>query len=31
MYEKLQLLQPGAYFKQVVNTDSNPEISFEEP
>lgn len=31
MCEKLQLLQPGAYFKQAVNTGSNPEIDFEEP
>lgn len=31
MYGKLQLLQPGVYFKQVVNTVSNPEIDFEEP
>lgn len=27
MCEKLQLLQLGAYFKQAVNTGSNPEIN----
>lgn len=31
VYEKLQLMQPGAYFKQVVNTDSNSKINLKEP
>lgn len=28
--EKSELLQPGAYFKRVINTGSNPGIDFEE-
>lgn len=31
LYEKSDLLQPGVYFKRVINTGSNPGIDFEEP
>lgn len=31
VYEKLQLMQLVAYFKQVVNRDSNSKINLKEP